>query len=71
MDQLISASVYGTNPDAVTQEASYEAKALPALFLPNYDYIWAVSKRVGGAPASYLSLTQYAFWPQYWWVNKK
>jgi peptide/nickel transport system substrate-binding protein len=71
MDQLIHASVFGTNPNAVTQEASYEAKALPALFLPNYDYIWAVSKRVGGAPASYLALTQYAFWPQFWWVNKK
>jgi peptide/nickel transport system substrate-binding protein len=71
MNQLISASVYGTNANAVTQEASYEAQALPALFLPNYDYIWAVSKRVGGDPASYLSLTQYAFWPQFWWVNKK
>ena len=71
MNQLIHASVFGTNPDAVTQEASYEAKALPALFLPNADYIWAVSKRVGGDPASYLSLTQYAFWPQFWWVNKK
>ncbi|HLY49954.1 MAG TPA: ABC transporter substrate-binding protein [Solirubrobacteraceae bacterium] len=71
MDQLIQASVYGSDPNAVTKEASYEAQALPALFLPNYDYIWAVSKRVGGAPASYLALTQYAFWPQFWWVNKK
>lgn len=71
MDQLIHASVYSSNPNAVTQEASYEAQALPALFLPTGDYIWAVSKRVGGTPASYLSLTQYSFWPQYWWVNKK
>jgi peptide/nickel transport system substrate-binding protein len=71
MNQLIQASVFGSDPKAVTKEASYEAKALPALFLPNADYIWAVSKRVGGAPASYLSLTQYAFWPQFWWVNKK
>jgi peptide/nickel transport system substrate-binding protein len=71
MDQLIHASVFGTNPNAVTQEASYEAQALPALFLPNYDLIYAVSKRVGGTPASYLSLTQYGFWPQFWWVNKK
>lgn len=71
MDQLIHQSVYGSDPNAVTKEASYEAQALPALFLPNYDYIWAVSKRVGGAPASYLALTQYAFWPQFWWVNKK
>jgi peptide/nickel transport system substrate-binding protein len=71
MDTLIHNSVFGTDPSAVTKEASYEATALPALFLPNYDYIWAVSKRVGGAPDSYLSLTQYGFWPQFWWVNKK
>src|SRR6201996_2962058 len=43
MDQLIHASVFGSNPKAVTQEGSYEAEALPALFLPNYDLIWGVS----------------------------
>jgi hypothetical protein len=63
--------VFGSDPNAVTKEASYEAQALPALFLPNYDLIWAVSKRIGGDPRSYLSLTQYGLWPQYWWVNKK
>jgi peptide/nickel transport system substrate-binding protein len=71
MDKLINASVFGSDPNAVTNEAAYEAKMLPALFLPNYDYIWAVSRRVGGAPASYVSLTQYGLWPQFWWVNKK
>jgi peptide/nickel transport system substrate-binding protein len=72
MDQLIHNSVFGTDPKAVNKEASYTATALPALFLPNYDYIWAVSKRVGGSPDSYLSLTQYGpVWPQFWWVNKK
>ncbi len=71
MNQLINASVFGSNPDAVSQEATYEAEALPALFEPNADQIYAVSKRVGGPPESYLSLTQYGFWPQFWWVNKK
>jgi peptide/nickel transport system substrate-binding protein len=71
MDQLIHNSVFGSDPNAVTKEASYETQALPALFLPNYDLIYAVSKRVGGAPPSYLSLTQYGLWPQFWWVNKK
>jgi peptide/nickel transport system substrate-binding protein len=71
MDQLIKASVFGSDPNAVVKEADYEARMLPALFLPNYDLLWAVSKRVGGDPASYLSLTQYGLWPQYWWVNKK
>ncbi|MGH2916217.1 MAG: ABC transporter substrate-binding protein [Solirubrobacteraceae bacterium] len=71
MDRLIKSSVYGTNPNAVTQEATYEAQALPALFEPNADLIYAVSKRVGGPAESYLSLTQYGLWPQFWWVNKK
>ncbi len=71
MDQLIHNSVYGSNPNAVTQEAPYEAEAQPALFMPNYGLHLAVSNRVGGPPESYLSLTQYGFWPQYWWVNKK
>ncbi len=71
MDKLINASVYGTDPNAVTKEAAYETTALPALFLPNYDLLFGVAKRVGGAPPSYLSLTQYGLWPQFWWVNKK
>jgi len=71
MDAVIERSVYGTDPNAVTQEASYEAVALPALFLPNYDLIYAISNRVGGDPKSYLALTQFGFWPQFWWVNKK
>ncbi len=71
MDQLINNSVFGSDPNAVTKEASYESTVLPALFLPNYDLIYAVSKRVGGTPNSYLSLTQYGFYPQFWWVNKK
>jgi peptide/nickel transport system substrate-binding protein len=71
MDQLIHQSVFGSDPNAVSKEASYEAEAVPALFLPTADYIFAVSKRVGGTQASFLGLTQYGFWPQSWWVNQK
>ena len=71
MDQLIQNSVFGSDPNAVTKEASYESEQLPALFLPNYDLIYGVANRVGGTPQSYLSLTQYGLWPQFWWVNKK
>lgn len=71
MDKLVHDSVFGSDPKAVSKEAAYAATSVPALFLPNYDLIWAVSKRIGGAPASYLSLTQLGLWPQFWWVNKK
>ena len=71
MDRLIKASVFGTNASAVTNEASYQAIALPVIWYPNYDIVYSVSNRIGGSPASYLILTQYGFWPQFWWVNKK
>ena len=71
MDQLIHNSVFGSDPNAVTNEASFEGQQLPALFLPNYDILYAVSNRVGGDPQSYLGLTQLGLFPQYWWVNKK
>ena len=48
-----------------------QGQSVAALFLPNYDIIYATSKRVGGDPNSYLALTQFGFWPQFWWVNKK
>jgi len=67
---LIHNSVYGTNPKAVTAEAAYLAKSLPAYFFPNPDLIWAVSKKIGGPANSFLALTQYQTFPQYWYVNK-
>ncbi len=70
MDQMIRNSVFGSDPNAVTKEASYEAIQLPVLWQPNFETIWAVSKRIGGPGDSFLSLTQYAFWPQFWYVRK-
>ncbi len=67
---LINNSVYSSNPTAVTNEASYLAKDLPVLFLPNADLIWAVSKKIGGPTDDFLALTQYTSFPQYWYVNK-
>jgi peptide/nickel transport system substrate-binding protein len=69
-DALIRASVYSSDPNAVTKEAYYLGQTLPALWGANYDYIWAVSKRIGGTPGSLLALTQYTFWPQYLFIKK-
>ena len=69
-DKLINDSVYGTNPKAVTNEASFLTANPPALFMPNTDYIYAVSKKVGGPAASWLSLTQLIEYPQYWYLTK-
>jgi peptide/nickel transport system substrate-binding protein len=67
---LIHNSVYGNNPDAVTAEASYLAKSVPAIFMPNQDLLIAVSNKVGGPADSFLALTAYQTYPQYWYINK-
>jgi peptide/nickel transport system substrate-binding protein len=69
-DNLMSQSVFGSNPNAVTNEAAYLTKSLPIFFQPNSDYIYAVSKRIGGAPPSFLALTELVQYPQFWYVNK-
>jgi peptide/nickel transport system substrate-binding protein len=69
-DKLIEQSKYSPNPNAVTTEGSYLTKSLPLIFQPNSDYIYAVSKRVGGQPKGFLALTQLTFYPQFWYVKK-
>lgn len=69
-NQLINNSLYGTNPDAVKLESSYLIKNVPALFTPNQDLLYAVSNKIGGPASSFLALTQYTTYPQYWHVNK-
>ena len=69
-EKLINASVYGSDPKAVTNEAAFLTKDQPVLFTPNTDLIFAVSKRIGGPASSFLSLTQYTAYPEYWYVTK-
>ena len=69
-DALMHNSVYGSDPTAVTKEASYMTAHFPVLFMPQTDYIYAVSKKVGGEPNGFASLTLNNFFPQFWHVNK-
>lgn len=68
-DELIKASVYGSNPKAVENEANYLTANLPGLFMPNPDQIIAVKKGVGGTAESMLDQTQYVWAPQYWYLT--
>lgn len=69
-DALINSSVYGSNPNAVEQEASYLATNLPAIFQPSNDLIWAVKRGVGAHTANAFSaLTQYQFLPWDWYFT--
>ncbi|MGD0197707.1 MAG: ABC transporter substrate-binding protein [Solirubrobacteraceae bacterium] len=69
-NSLIHDSVYGTNPNAVTAEAAYLAKTIPAIFMPNQDLLIAVNNKVGGPADSFLALTAYQTYPQYWYIKK-
>jgi peptide/nickel transport system substrate-binding protein len=70
-DSLINASVTGSNPNAVTSEASFFTTNLPVLWQPVLDYIWAWKTNISSTePAGIENLTQYDNTPQYWYLNK-
>ncbi len=69
-DQLIANSVFGSDPKAVSTEASYLTAAIPAIFQPNPDLVFAWSNKLSGPPESFASLTQYRIEPEYWYFVK-
>ena len=70
-NNLINASVFGTNPNAVKNEASYLTKSMPVFFMPDEDYLLAVNTKVVGGPADgWTALTQQQWYPQYWYLVK-
>ncbi len=69
-DKLISASISSPNSAAVKAEASYLTQQQPGLFEPNPDLIICWKKTVSGTPASFETLTQYNFNPEFWYVKK-
>jgi peptide/nickel transport system substrate-binding protein len=70
-DSLINASVTGTDPAAVTQEASFFTTQLPVLWQPVLDYIWAWKTNISATDVTaFENLTQYDDTPQFWYLNK-
>lgn len=69
-DALIHASVYGGNQSAVSAEAAFLTRDLPALFLPDSDTVVAWSKKLSGDPDSFSGLTQSSFNPESWYFTK-
>jgi peptide/nickel transport system substrate-binding protein len=75
-DQLINASVSGSDPNAVTAEAQYLTQQQPSLFQPNPDdafgtaaiVVW--SKSLSGTPESFENITQAYMTPEYWFFTK-
>lgn len=69
-DTLIHDSVYGSNPKAVSNEASFLTDNLPVLFQPNPDVLTVIKDTIGGTADSFLTTTQDTFTPQYWYLKK-
>jgi peptide/nickel transport system substrate-binding protein len=70
-DSLINSSVLGSNPSAVTSEASFFTTNLPVLWQPVLDYTWAWKATISSSePAGIENLTQYDNTPQFWYLNK-
>jgi peptide/nickel transport system substrate-binding protein len=69
-DKLITASISGTNPSAVRDEASYLTMQQPGLFQPNPDQVEVWKKTLSGPPASFANLTQFYVTPELWYFTK-
>ena len=70
-DKLINDSVSGTNPAAVTAEASYFTTQLPVLWQPVRDRVWVWKTNVSTTnPEALENLTQFAATPEFWYLTK-
>ncbi len=71
LDALVNASVYGSDPAAVSKEASYLTQQLPAIFQPLPDNVYAWKTTLSGPPESFSSLTQYRLFAEFWHFTKQ
>ncbi len=57
-DRLMRASVTSPSSKAITREISYLSKSYPVFYMPDQDWITAVSNQIGGAHSAFLTMTQ-------------
>jgi len=57
-DRLMAASVASSSPRAISAEVSYLSRAFPVLYMPDQDWITAVSNRLGGPASAFRAMTQ-------------
>ncbi|HEX6448325.1 MAG TPA: ABC transporter substrate-binding protein [Trebonia sp.] len=74
-DKLITGSVAGSNPSALTAELSYLTQQQPVYFEPSEDYasaggLLAINKQVSGDPNTFAAYTQDFLLPEFWYFKK-
>ncbi len=57
-DRLMAASVSSPSARAIDAEVAHLGRAYPVLYMPDEDWIVAVSSRVGGGQAAFRAMTQ-------------
>jgi peptide/nickel transport system substrate-binding protein len=57
-NRLMAASVASPRATAIAAEVSYLSRSYPVLYMPDQDWIIAVSKRIGGPAQAFRAMTQ-------------
>lgn len=69
-DRLIKQSVFGADSNALSAEATYLGKDLPALFFPTPNTLLVWKKKLSGPPSSFRLLLNYWYSPEQWYYTK-
>lgn len=56
--RLMTASVAGADPGAISAEVAYLTRDYPVLYMPDQDWIMAVSRTIGGPRRAFQAMTQ-------------
>jgi peptide/nickel transport system substrate-binding protein len=60
-NRLMAASVASPSRAAIADEVAYLSRSYPVLYMPDQDWIMAVSNRIGGSEQSFRAMTQQQF----------
>jgi len=70
-DELIAASTFGSDPNALSAEVSMLSKDLPVLFFPTPDNLIVWKKTLSGPPSTFRSMLKFAYSPEQWYFTEK
>jgi peptide/nickel transport system substrate-binding protein len=70
-NRLMAASVASSSSLAVSDEVAYLSRVYPVLYMPDQDWITAVSRRVGGPANAFRAMTQQQYQFQFLYLLRR
>ena len=67
----MAASVASSSSLAVSDEVAYLSRVYPVLYMPDQDWITAVSRRVGGPANAFRAMTQQQYQFQFLYLLRR